>query len=236
LRKNWRKFRRRGVSYPIQKVPTWRAQVNSNNVTPNPNIALPAVTENFSRALVDSAAGPSPVLRRLVRATNSTITTIVPGLVRDIFTSNNFREGPSVLQQIYRQPVPAFTGTGNSSAASTIRWGTVTGWSITGSFWCNSDPAVICTLAMGTDEGTVDPRFNSASYDLGTWSFHDTGFTSVPFIGSAFTSDPGNQTYWIRGFAKRVGTVPALPLLGVALLGSSLIAGGVVAARRRTEK
>jgi hypothetical protein len=30
----------------------------------------------------------------------------------------------------------------------------------------------------------VDPRFNSEFYDLGTWTFHGTGFTAFPFINS----------------------------------------------------
>jgi hypothetical protein len=210
---------------------TFRGQVNSNNVVPNPNTGVFAVQDELSVALVDGGAGPNPVLRKFVRADNFTITTVVPGLLVGIFSSTNFREGPGVIQQIHGAPVPAFTGTGTT--ATNIRWGIVTGWSISGQTWCNSDPAVICSLAMLMDQETVDPRFNSTSYDLGTWSFHGTGFTSVPFIGSAFTSDVGNQTYWVRGFEKRDGTVPALPLVGVLVLGGSLIAGGVAAARRR---
>jgi hypothetical protein len=211
---------------------TVRNQTNSSNVNPNPNIAVPTVSQEFSTALIDGSGGPNPVLRKFVRAPNATITTTVPGLALQIFTSNDFREGPGVKQQIYGQPVPAFTGTG--STASTIRWGTVTGWTITGSFWCHSNPAIICTLAMGMDQDTVDPRNNSSSYDLGTWSFHGTGFNGAPFISSVFTSDVGNTTMWVRGFEKRDGTVPALPLAGVALLGGSLVAGGIAALRRRS--
>jgi hypothetical protein len=83
------------------------------------------------------------------------------------------------------------------------------------------------------DEETTEPRYNSEFYDLGTWSFHGTGFTAVPFVGSYFSSDVGNQTYWVRGFEKRDGTVPALPLVGVIVLGLSLVAGGVAASGRR---
>ncbi len=86
---------------------------------------------------------------------------------------------------------------------------------------------------MVMDQASVDPRFNSEFYDLGTWSFHGTGFTASSFISSYFTNNPGNSSMWVRGFAAQDGTVPALPLLGVALLGGSLVAGGVAALRRR---
>jgi hypothetical protein len=209
---------------------TFQGSVNSNNVVPNPNSGKPVINAEQSVALVDSAAGPNPVLRKFVRAVDFTITTVVPGLAIALFSSSNYREGPGVLAQIHGGSVPPFTGTG--STATNVRWGVVSGWTITGSTWCNSNPGVICVLGMMADQATTEPRFNSTFYDLGTWSFHGTGFTSVPFIGSTFSSDVGNQVYLVRGFATRDGTVPALPLLGVVVLGASLIAGGVVAARR----
>ncbi len=211
---------------------TFRGQVSSTNVTPNPQTGNPINNREFSTALISNAAGPNPVLRKFVRAVDFTITTLVPGLVVGIFASTNFREGPGVPAQLHQLPVPSFTGTG--STAASIRWGSVTGWSISGSNWCNSEPAVVCSLAMNMDEQTTEPRFNSEFYDLGTWSFHGTGFTAIPFIGSYFSSDIGNQTYWVRGFEKRDGTVPALPLVGAVTLGLSLVAGGVAAARRKS--
>jgi hypothetical protein len=213
-----------------------RSVVNSGTgAIPNPNIAHPVGNAvEFSIGVIDQDAGPNPVLRRFVRATDSTITTPVPALTTNIFTSNNFREGPSVLAQIHRQPVPSFTGTGSSASGSTIRWGIVTGWTITGSFWCNSNPAVICTLANGMDLATTEPRFNSNAYDLGTWSFHGTGFVgSFNVIYSYFSSNFGNQQIWARGALRPDGTVPALPIAGAALVGGSLAAGAAVALRRR---
>ncbi len=210
---------------------TIRNITNSPNVTPNPDIATPRVTQNFHTSLVDNAAGPSPVLTKFVRAGDATITTLVPSLATTIFVSNNFREGPGVTLQVHGQDPPPFTGTGSTS--TNIRWGTVTGWTITGSFWCNSNPGIICSLAMGVDEDTADPRFNSEFYDLGTWTFHGTGFTGVPFISSYNTNTFGNTAMWVRGATDQDATVPALPLIGTALLGGSLALGGFTALRRR---
>lgn len=215
---------------------TIRAIVNSGTgALPNPNISNPGINgQEFSVALIDSAAGPSPALRKFVRATDATITTITPALIVGIFTSVNFREGPGVLEQIHGSAVPAFTGTGNISGGSAIRWGIVSGWTNSGTFWCNSSPAVVCTLAMGMDQDTADPRFNSAFYDLGTWSFHGTGFSASPnVVLSYFSSNFGNQQLWVRGGESQDGTVPVLPLAGTLILGGSLIAGAAVALRRR---
>jgi hypothetical protein len=92
---------------------------------------------------------------------------------------------------------------------------------------------VLCNLAQLVDEGTVDGRFNSLFYDLGTWNFHGTGFTASPFIASYATNNPGNTTLWLRGVRRQDGTVPALPLIGIATLGASLVAGGITALWRR---
>jgi hypothetical protein len=211
-----------------------RNATNSPNVTPNPDFALAKNQRNDHTALIDSSAGPNPVLRYFVRAADATVTTLVPALTTNIFVSNNFREGPGAISALYNgnRPTP-FTGTGSIASGNTIRWGTVTGWTITGSFWCNSNPAVICGLAMGLDENTVDSRFNSASYDLGTWTFHGTGFVGAPFISSYNTNTPGNTQMWVRGANRQDGTVPALPLIGSLMLAGSLVLGGVTAMRRR---
>lgn len=212
---------------------TVRSQTNSPSVSPNPNVSIAPNLLEDSVALLDAAGGPNPVLRKLVRAQDFAVTTLVPALLVNVFVSANFREGPGVLQQIHGNPVAAFTGTGNTAAGTTIRWATVTGWTLSGSLWCHASPSVICTLAMLTDQDTADPRFNSEFYDLGTWIFHGTGFTASPFIAQSVTTSFGNTTLWIRGFRKQDGTVPALPLLGIALLGASLFGGGIVALSRQ---
>jgi hypothetical protein len=213
---------------------TIRNVTNSSNGSPNPNVNV-VFGRDFSVALIDAAAGPSPVLRKFVRAPDTTTTVPVPALQTGIFVSNNFREGPGVLAQIHGGTLPAFTGTG--SVASAVRWGLVTGWTITGSFWCHSNPAVICSFAMGADQATTDPRNNSTFYDLGTWTFHGTGFDGgITFVSSWFTNDPGNTQMWIRGFESRDTTVPVLPLVGSLVLGGTLVLGGVATLARKVRK
>jgi len=101
--------------------------------------------------------------------------------------------------------------------------------------YCHSSPTYICTYTGVPDLMTMDPMLPSPFYDLGTWTFHGTGFTSVPFVQrvAAPTSlSMGNAQYWLKGRLSG-GFVPALPLLGVALLGASLLFAGARLSRKR---
>jgi hypothetical protein len=209
---------------------------DSPNQSPNPNNTLPGGPGLPDDAAIVDTNGPSPILRKLQFRSDNTTTINVPGLTTTIFISNLFWEGPDApdLRRSNGVPDAFFTGTGSAANGSTLRWGSVTGWSITGQSWCNSNPAVICTLAMLLDEATIDPRFNSGFYDLGTWSFHGTGFTSIPWVHSYFTNSFGNNQRWLRGGIAETFSVPALPLLGLAVLGTSIaVAGFTLAMRRR---
>jgi hypothetical protein len=196
-------------------------------------------------ALIDTAIPGSPQLRKLVDTGNGTITVPVPALAIGIFLSNNDRTGPGLLKHLHDTTGPdgsgpIFTGTGSVAAGQTIRWGLTTGWSVTGSQWCHSVPAIICTFADRMDQATTDPPneadFFGGAYDLGTWYFHGTGFTSQGFIQqyySAVGGPPGgNNLFVFRGTATNDGTVPAIAILGVGVLGLSLATGGAVALRR----
>jgi hypothetical protein len=206
----------------------------TQNPNPNNTLPLPPGSPPFDAAFVDTS-GPNPVLRKLIFRSDASTTINVPNLAVGIFLSNKYVEGPEATRLSHHQGVPslAFTGTGSTANGSTIRWGTVTGWTLTGSTWCNSNPSIICALATVVDEVTVDPRFNSEFYDLGTWTFHGTGFTSIPWVHSYFTSNPGNNQHWLRGGLSQTMSVPALPLIGIAVLGSSIAVGGLAALRRR---
>ncbi len=214
------KYRHRGVTV-----------VNSNNVTPNPD-QIPPSTEPFGAVALVDATGPAPLLRKLMLVTNNAATVLVPSLATNIFVSEIARQGPGATSIIHGQPGPVFTGSGSPAAAANIRWGTVTGWTITGTAWCNSSPAIICSLAMRQDEASVDPPLNSEFYDLGTWFFHGTGFTSVPYVTSFNTNAPGNTMRWSRGPRVRDGTLPALSLIGALGLAAGLCLGGAAALRR----
>jgi hypothetical protein len=128
-----------------------------------------------------------------------------------------------------RQPA---TGSGATSAASTLRWGTVSGWTTTGSQWCNATPPIICTLAGIPQLGTSDPPNHSAFYDLDTWSFHGTGFTSQPVIHFYRTSGFGNSLFRYAGSRAPQALVPALSLLGIS--GAAIALAAAAAARKRS--
>jgi hypothetical protein len=177
--------------------------------------------QDTSQAIVDNTA--SPVLKRLLLVSETELT--VQALSGFIFLSSVTDQGP-------RKGL-SFTGTG--STATTIAWGLVTGWTVTGGFWCNSSPTYICGLADGILLVTAESPFNSPSYDLGTWTFHGTGFTSVPYVNqiqSPGSESIGNAQYHLKGRLS-AGLVPAIPVLGVALLGASLLFAGARLSRKR---
>lgn len=218
---------------------TIRTLVQNPDVSPNPsNGGVVAISNNVERARIDDS-GPNPVLTKLIRGTNQTNTTFVPANAINIFVSSNQVEGPGADVISRGGTPPSFTGTGSTAAGSTIAWGIVTGWSVTGRVFCHSTPGVICTLAQFASDTTADPRNNSAFYDLGTWSFHSTGLISGPpvaFINSYASNGVFGNTSWVfRGFRVNDATVPALPVMVVALLGGSVAVGGIVSIRRRRE-
>jgi hypothetical protein len=161
------------------------------------------------------------VLKRLILVVELEDTIHVPGLSGFIFLSRHYEEGP--------RKALSFTGTGGTS--TTIAWGLVTGWATTGGTWCHSNPTFICTYAAGKDLATVEPPLYSPFFDLGTWTFHGTGFTSVPYV---YLVDPsaqmstGNAQYQLRG-RLAAGVVSAVPVRGVMLLGASLLVAGAAA-------
>jgi hypothetical protein len=166
----------------------------------------------------------SLVLRRLALISETETTTHVPGLSGFIFRSRITEQGPK----------KGLTTTGTGDTSTTIAWGLVTGWTITGGFWCHSSPTFMCWLTVGADLATTDPVLHSNFFDLGTWSFHGTGFTSVPYINeypSPTSMTVGNAQYLLRGRLS-AGFVPAVPVVGVALLGASLLLAGARLSRR----
>jgi hypothetical protein len=177
-----------------------------------------------SRGIVDDQSGGFPVLRKLILSNDYQQTSCCYGFDRYLFLSRHVEEGP-------RKGLD-FTGDGNTS--TTIAWGLVTGWTITGGTWCNSDWPYLCTFAVGGVLTTIDPPLHSPFYDLGTWVFHGTGFTSVPFVhqkSPATNMTVGNWQYPLRG-RLAAGLVPAVPVLGVAVLGAGLLVAGARLARR----
>jgi hypothetical protein len=173
----------------------------------------------FSVGIVDDPSNGSPVLKRLLLVVEHETTTFVGVLSGFIFLSTHVEEGP--------RKALSFTGAGATDA--TIAWGVVTGWTVTGGFWCHSSPSNICATFAQKNLATTEPPLYSPHYDLGTWTFHGTGFTSVPFVSVNASLCPpncGNLQYHLRGRLS-AGLVPAVPIIGVTLLGASLLFIGV---------
>lgn len=202
----------------------WTSISDFNTTFPTPDKFPNFGLQPNSAAIIDDS-GASPVLKKLTLTLATTVTTYAPGLSGFIFSSRFTTEGP-------RKGV-SYTGTG--STGTSIAWGVITGWSITGGIYCHSSPSFICGYASSVDLATVDPAIRSPFYDLGTWSFHGTGFTAQPFVW--FVPPPanmsvGNASYQVRGRLSG-GLIPALPVLGVALLGASLLFAGARLSRKR---
>ena len=201
------------------------AEFNTSNPQLNKYPGGKGGEQDPSQSIIDDTNNNNPRLKRLVLVQENTTTVDVPGLSGFIFLSMLSEQGP--------KKGSTFTGTGDTS--STIAWGIVTGWTVTGGFWCHSDPTLICTLARGSDLATFPPQFHSSFYDLGTWAFHGTGFTSVPYvhqIAGPSSMSVGNAQYHLKGRLS-AGLVPAIPVLGVALLGASLLFAGARLSRKR---
>jgi hypothetical protein len=201
------------------------AEFNTTNPTLNKYPGGKGGPQSLDAGFIDDTNNGAPVLRKLLLLQENETTSYVPGLSGFIFLSMLSEQGP--------KKGLTFTGTGDTS--TTIAWGLVTGWTITGGFWCHSFPSYICSYARGSDLATVEPQFQSPLYDLGTWTFHGTGFTSVPYINQVAgpaSMSVGNAQYHIKGRLS-AGLVPALPVLGVALLGASLLFAGARLSRKR---
>lgn len=134
------------------------------------------------------------------------------------FISQNRREGPA----------PSQLGTG--SLATQIAWGVVTGWTVTGSVFCQSNTPIVCTAVGLMNLATVDSVLYSPFYDLGTWTFHATGFTAGPFIHQNF-SHGGNNAWIFRG-RRDERFLPLLPSGWLILSAGALLAAGAAWARR----
>lgn len=173
-------------------------------------------------AVIDET-GPSPILKRFVQVRGGGSSTIsAPTLSGFIFLRGRDKQGPTQPQ----------TGTGSTS--DVIEWGDVTGWTISGGQFCHSVPSTFCDLAMRQDSATVSPELLSTHYDIRAFIFHGTGFVGQPWVfTSSRSGDLGNTQYIYRGPNAQDGTVPALPLLGVATVGLSVVALGISAVRRK---
>ena len=216
-----------GATASLKKYDWTRSQLLHYSAT-SPHVEYQSQFLPGSKAIIDESSG-DPVLRKLVVVSGAGggLTVVTPALSGGFIWFN--QEG---LQG------PANNQTGTGSTASSIVWGDTTGWTITGGTWCHAIPSYICSLALAVDQATLPNSIVSTHYDLGTWTFHGTGFgNSGGFVHRTGNNPPevGNLQWFARGTLAQDGTVPALPLLGLGAVGVSVFAMGVASVRRRRE-
>ena len=181
--------------------------------------------EGVGTAVIDES-GANPVLKKLISIEDRSSTTSIPILPPVfIWYSKKIVSGPGGDE----------IGTGSTS--SSIAWGNVTGWTITGGTFCYATVSYICSLALAIHNATVDTVLSSDNYDIGTWTFHGTGFSATPFVHETGTAGlgVGNLQWLLRGAEVADGTVSALPLLGLGAVGVSVLAMGIASLRRYRE-
>jgi hypothetical protein len=199
------------VSAALKKFSVRRTSLSVSDFTP---------IEGRGDAIVETNGSAGvPRLVRLEVATDLTQTCCGGGSL-SIFVSLESREGPS----------PNQVGTGNFTSG--IAWGSVTGWTISGSFFCKSSPEFLCTIVSGINLTTVDPPLRSPFYDLGTWTFHGTGFTATAFIHEYFTSPYADNAQWILRGRQQERFLPLLSTAALTAVAAGLLAGGARRARQ----
>lgn len=170
-----------------------------------------------------------PRLLKLLIVADVATTTFVSTFNGFIWFSNRNLQGPRGTFGAATSTLDPLTNVG------TVTWPVLTGWTVTGATFCNADPSFICSLAVASQLVSVDPALRSGFYDLGPWEFHGTGFQQSPFVFLTATI-PGNVQIFLRGVLEPNAAVPALPLLGLAALGASLLAMGVAGLRRQRDE
>lgn len=125
-------------------------------------------------------------------------------------------------------------GTGSTAPGGTVTWGVLSGWVNTGFVFCASSPISICEPGTGP-HGVTAPigQPNSATYDLGTWSFDAEGdLLATSYITGTSMGGTSNRQSLVRG--SYVGaSVPALPLIGAGALALGLAVAGTRSVLRK---
>jgi hypothetical protein len=209
-----------GASAALKKYQIRTTNISASLSDSPPNVRITQLPGPPGIAVIDDTTPGSPVLRRFTEVEDGTNTYPLGLHGYVLFLSTNRTEGPT----------GEFTGTGSTDA--TIVWGVVSGWTVTGTYWCNASTAFFCGAVDFAHRESVDPWIHSPFYDLGTWTFHGTGFTATPFVFWTFEYE-GNYQHVYRGLRVLNGSVPAVPAVGIAAVGASLLAIGLTTIRRR---
>jgi len=124
--------------------------------------------------------------------------------------------------------IPA-TAPGSTAPGGTVDWGVLSGWDRQGEAFCISSPLTICTGGTQVPHGITTPISGapSVTYDLGTWVFDASGdFEAASnYVVGTFNGGTSNRQALLRGLYVG-GSIPALPLVGIAALALGLVTAG----------
>ena len=204
---------------------------DQSTLTPTDGTTLRPGTIVGNQAIIDDAGDGTPTLVSLevvnawTDSLGATTTTTVPGstVALDSVTT----AGPSAGQ------------TGSGDTASSISWGVLTGWTQTGYLTCISNcpggpcPASACIPFIGF-EGTGPPApLSATAFDSDPWTFAGDGSSfAAPSVEMVNLSGGGVTVNLQWGSSTRTFPVPALPLVGLGVLGSGLVYLAARAIRR----
>jgi hypothetical protein len=181
-----------GASAALKKYQIRTTNISASLSDSPPNVRITQLPGPPGIAVIDDTTPGSPVLRRFTEVEDGTNTYPLGLHGYVLFLSTNRTEGPT----------GEFTGTGSTDA--TIVWGVVSGWTVTGTYWCNASTAFFC--------GAVDFAHRES---VETFEYE------------------GNYQHVYRGLRVLNGSVPAVPAVGIAAVGASLLAIGLTTIRRR---
>jgi phosphotransferase system glucose/maltose/N-acetylglucosamine-specific IIC component len=106
----------------------------------------------------------------------------------------------------------------------------LSGWVSTGLSHCIASPAFTCDNNGFQHGATISTQAQSATYDLGTWSFDAVGdYSAAPYVEQTANGGQSNIQWLLRGSYVGV-SAPALPLVGAGALAAALAVSGIRAA------
>ena len=181
------------------------------------------------RAFIEDGGSGAPTLSALMIEQHA-ITDLGPDLLVPIF-------GPGAFLFIAGHTTldidAPHVGTGDSAPGGEITWGVVSGWVGTSAIFCAASPVDLCFQGGGFPLPPPPGAPPSATYDLGTWNFDAVGDYQAqqPYIFRTSNGGLSNTQYDLRGVF--VGSsLPALPLVALAVLAACLAVAGARRLRR----
>ncbi len=188
----------------------------------------------FGTTVIDDDGGGTPTLVNLeviniyTDSVGGTTTSGIPGttVLLDSTTTAN--------------PTPGQTGTGTTS--TTIAWGALSGWTQTGTLYCETlcggtpgcPTGVSSCIPFVMFEGLGPPAPIAGTLDLGTQTFAPdmSSFTSNPteFVNLAGGAVTGSLTW-----SGASSAIPILPLAAFGGLGAGMVFLGARALRRKND-